>query len=214
MMKIWSMIGMACAFACMATDLWAQPPGGGQGGFNITPEMRARMEAWRKWRDQHKYTFQLTGFVNAMAQLDKEGKPLNADQKKKVLAVIKPLTTKTKLTQDDARNALRDLKKPLTTAQLNIISRISSQQQQRRGMGGGSGGGGGGRPGGGFGGGGGQGTGQNGQRNPQDAARRFMEMDPAKMKDYNPFNTTKKPDNPMTERFQTQLKQFMAKLSK
>ena len=29
----------------------AQGPGG---GFQMTPEMKAKIEAWRKWRDNHK----------------------------------------------------------------------------------------------------------------------------------------------------------------
>ncbi|NUL82572.1 MAG: hypothetical protein HUU60_07620 [Armatimonadetes bacterium] len=187
-----ALVGMACA----------QPP-------NMTPEMRKRMEAWTKFRDQHKNTQQLSGLVRGMARLQEEGKPLDAKQSKAVVAILEPLSKKPKLTQDDARKTQMALQKTLTAAQLNTISRARTQDRQRMGGGGGNSGGGGARPNGAPGGGnnrpGGAGGGQ---------GRGMMDLDPAKLKDYNPFYTGAKPAASFLERGQNEFKQFLAELKK
>lgn len=214
--------GLMLAVVLTMGAVWAQPPGGGGGPMaNLPPETQAKLrkkfDEMRKFQDQHKYSFQLMGFVRGIMNLDQEGKPLNKDQAKKIQATLKPLTAKSKLTQDEAKKALADLKKPLTTAQLNAISRVSSQQRRGPGGGGGGGrmgfgGGGPGGPGGAGGGGGRQGGGQGG--NPQEWVNRMLAMDVSKIKDVNPLNTAQKPPMPQMERFQTQLKQYMNTLAK
>lgn len=171
----------------------AQPPPGA-GGFQMTPEMQRQMEAWRKWREAHKYTFQLTSTLRALEEIDKDPKTkLTPAQAKKILTVLQPYRNKPKMTQDDAKNALKGIKAALNVNQLNAIARIEAERRNRRGGFGGPGGGGmgmrpgapggppagapGARPGGAPGAGGRPGG-------------NFRMPDPSQMKDFNPF----KPD--------------------
>jgi len=103
-----------------------------------------------QFREQHKYTFQLMQMVHHIAIIDKDPKhTLSAAQAKKTLAVLKPLRTKPKLTEDQAKQALKGLKKVFTVDQLNAMAKIKPGSGQRRtGPGGPGGPGGGGRPGG------------------------------------------------------------------
>ena len=120
------------------------------------------------FREEHKYTFQLMQTVRHIGDIDKDPKyTLSPAQAKQVLAVMKPLRAKPKLTQDQAKQALKYLKKIFTVKQLNAMAKIKAPQRRM-----GSGGlGGPGGPG---------GPGRNTQGNrPQ--------MDAAAMKDFNPF---------------------------
>ncbi|MCS6829404.1 MAG: hypothetical protein RMM08_03790 [Armatimonadota bacterium] len=179
----------------------AQPPPGA-GGFQMTPEMQRQMEAWRKWREAHKYTFQLTSTLRALEDIDKDPKTkLTAEQAKKILAVLQPYRNKPKMTQDDAKNALKGIKAALNVNQLNAIARIEAERRNRRGgfggPGGGPGGGGmgmrpggpGGPPGGAPGARPGGAPGGNAGR-PGGPGGGFRMPDPSQMKDFNPF----KPD--------------------
>jgi hypothetical protein len=106
---------------------------------------------------------------------------LTPAQAKKVLAVLQPLRSKPKLTQDQAKAALKALKPIFTVTQLNAMARIPASPGGRRqggGMGmGGPGGPGGGRPG---------GPGGPGGNMPGGATNRPA-FDPNAMKDFNPF---------------------------
>ncbi len=170
----------------------AQPPPGA-GGFQMTPEMQKQMEAWRKWREAHKYTFQLTSTLRALIEIDKDPKTkLTPAQAKKILAVLQPYRNKPKMTQDDAKNALKGIKAALNVNQLNAIARIEAERRNRRGGFGGPGAGAGGgmgmRPG-----------GPGGAPGPRPGGApgaggrpggSFRMPDPSQMKDFNPF----KPD--------------------
>jgi hypothetical protein len=186
-------------------------PGGGPGGGN---------PAFQKFREQHKYTFQLTRMLRGVGELDKDpSTALTPAQAKGVLTVLKPWQTKPKMTQDDAKSVMRGVKKVLTAKQLNALSRV-----QDRGFGGGRGGpgggpGGGGPPGGGFGGpgggppgggppGGGPPGGFRGAGGPG-GGRRF---DPAAMKNFNPLLTKADPNNPMSTRRAERMKRMFAQL--
>ena len=118
-------------------------------------------------REKYKYTFQLMQMVSHIGEIDKNKKyTLTSAQAKALLAVLKPLRTQPKLTQDQAKAALIKLKKPLTVAQLNAMARIKPKVGQRR-----PGGGPGGPP--------------NGQRPAGQQGQRHF--DPNAMKDFNPF---------------------------
>ena len=93
-----------------------------------------------------------------------------------MLAVLQPLRSQPKLTQDQAKDALRGLKATLTEEQLTEIGTMKAPQYGSRQNGQGGQGG---AQGGGPGGGGGQGGGQQGNR---------PRLDPVAMKDFNPFN--------------------------
>jgi len=117
-------------------------------------------------REKYKYTFQLMQMVGHISDIDKDKKyTLTPTQAKSVLAVLKPLRTQPKLTQDQAKTVLVKLKKPLTATQLNAMARIKPKVQQHR-----PNGGQGGPP---------RQGGQQGQRH----------FDPNAMKDFNPFYT-------------------------
>lgn len=85
------------------------------------------------FRERHKYTFQLMQMVRHIQEIDKDKKyALKPEQAKKVLAILKPLRDKPKLTQDQAKQALKDLKAVFTVAQLNAMARIKPRFEQRR----------------------------------------------------------------------------------
>jgi hypothetical protein len=210
----WATLGMAVTLALPAG---AQGPGGGPGGPGGPGGGGGA--AFQKFREQHKYTFQLTRMLRGLQELEKEPKnALTPTQAKGILAVLKPWQTKEKMTQDDAKNVMKGVKKVLTPAQLNVLSRVPERGGfgGRGGGGGGFGGpGGGGPPGAGPGGGGppggfragGPGGGPGG---PGGGGRRF---DPAQMKNFNPLLTKADPNNPMASRRVERNKQMYSMLS-
>ncbi len=122
-----------------------------------------------KFQEQHKYTFQLMQMARHIEEINKDPKyTLSATQAKQVLAVLKPLRTKPKLTEDQSKQALKTLKPIFKVDQLNAMARIKPPQR---------------RPGSGSGGPGGYG-GQGGPGGGQGNRPRF---DPNAMKDFNPF---------------------------
>jgi hypothetical protein len=198
-------------------------PGGPGGGFN-----RAAME---KFREDHKYTFQLTRMLRGFEELNKDASTaLTATQAKGVLTLLKPWQTKPKMTQDDAKNLMKGIKKQLTVKQLNALSRVQDRGfgGGRGGPGGGPGGGGGfggppggpggGPAGGGFGGppggpgggpAGGGFRGPGGQGGPG-GGRRF---DPAAMKNFNPLLVQADPNNRFQQRRVERNKRLFAMLA-
>jgi len=129
--------------------------------------------------------------LRALIEIDKDPKTkLTPAQAKKILAVLQPYRNKPKMTQDDAKNALKGIKAALNVNQLNAIARIEAERRNRRGGPGGGGmgmrpGGPGGAPGGMPGGGAGARPG-----GPGGPGGGFQMPDPSRMKDFNPF----KPD--------------------
>lgn len=78
-----------------------------------------------QFRERHKYTFQLMSMVRNISEIDKDPKyTLTQAQAKQVLAVLEPLRSKPKLTQDQAKETLKALKKVFTVNQLNAMARI------------------------------------------------------------------------------------------
>lgn len=130
----WSIFSVTVAFLAMAAI--AQPP----------PQIPAQ---WQKFREEHKYHFQLRETFFKLGELEKKGgsTALTKAQAKKLLAIFQPLTKKEKLTADEAKEALRKIKSVLRPDQLNALQRIQLPRLGRPG----GGPGGQGRPGGGFG---------------------------------------------------------------
>ena len=121
--------------------------------------------------------------VRHIGDIDRDPKyTLTPAQAKKVLGVLQPLRSKPKMTQDQAKSALKGLQPILTLAQRNAMARIPSGPGGRSG-GMGMGGPGGGRPGGGMGMGGPGGPGGA----PGGNAGNRPSFDPNAMKDFNPF---------------------------
>ena len=138
---------LAATLAGAAVPVLAQggaPPGGGGGGFNPA--------AFMKFREQHKYTFQLST-TTGRGLMECERTPqtrIKPDQAKKIIGVLTPLKKKPKLTQDEAKAAIKKLQVIFDGKQLTAVDK-AIQSSQRRPGGGGPGGGapGGGGPGGG-----------------------------------------------------------------
>lgn len=193
MKKLFRSIVLSLTLAAFAAGMCAaQAPGGG--GF-------AQM------REKYKYTFQLMQTVRHIGEIDKDPKyTLSPAQAKQVLAVLQPLRSKPKLTQDQAKSALIGLKKIFNVQQLNAMARIKDRRP--------GGPGGQGRPGGGMGmggPGGGQGRpgGFGGPGGPGGNRPRF---DPNKMKDFNPFYAKVKADDPMAAGRAKRTNEFFASL--
>lgn len=162
-----------------------------------TPSQRPNAGAWTTMQEKYKYTFQLMQMVGHIGEIDKDKKyTLTPAQAKQVLDVLKPLRSKPKLTQDQAKKALKDLKKVFTAKQLNAIARIKPRIRQGQ-QGSNPRANAGARP-----------RPEAGNRNPQ---RRF---DPNAMKDFNPFYSKAPKDD---QRAQARIKrwnEFFAALEK
>lgn len=153
---------------------------------NTTAQPGAAAGQMAAFREEHKYTFQLTGMVGGIGRLEAGTKaPLTPAQAKSILAVINPLKAQDTLTQDQAKEALRSIKEVLTEKQLNEIA--ATQQQRSFGRGNGGAGGTGGAPGGGGPGAGGAGGGPGAGRQGGGRGNRPA-FDPVAMKNFNPFN--------------------------
>jgi hypothetical protein len=180
---------IAAGLVLAATASFAQGPGGGGGGFQPSPEMMAKFQAWGKWRDHHKHVSEVSHTLRGLSECEKTpATSLNKAQAQKVLAVINTWKSKPVMTDGQAATVIKQLTAPLNVSQLKAIAAVP-EFGRRPGGGGGFGGG---RPGGGFGGnapGGGR-PGGGGFGGPRPAG--FTMPDP---KDYNPLNPS---TNPMT----------------
>jgi len=159
-------------------------PNGQTAGGSNPGDFRERMT---QFREQHKFTRQLTMLASNIGRLERDGQhKLTAKQAQQLLAVLQPLRAQPKLTQDEAKETTRALQQVLTMDQRTEIGKMPEQRFDggNRGAGGSGGAGSAGAPGmGGPGGsGGGAPRGQGGSRG--DRPR----FDPAAMKDFNPFN--------------------------
>ena len=178
-------IALAVFVMLVATTAFAQGLGGDASG------------QFAQFREQHKYTFQLTQMVRHIGDIDRDPKyALTSAQAKKVLAVLKPLRSKSKLTQDQAKQALKNLKVIFTVAQLNAMAKIKSPRRMGSGQ----------RPGGGppagFG-------GQGGLGGNRPAGPR---MDSARMTDFNPFYTKVDKSDPHSAMSAKRWNDFFSKL--
>jgi hypothetical protein len=132
-----------------------------------------------------------------IGRLDKSKAPLTAKQAKSVLAVLEPLKKKTKLTQDEAKIAIKKLKAVLDEKQLTEIGKMKPEMRL-------AGPGGPGRPGG-QGGPGRMPGGQPGQGG-------MPRMDMSAMKNFNPFNPPK--GTPMAEHGAKRMNELFDSLEK
>ena len=187
---------LAGAVAMLPASAALAQQGGGPGVFNP--------QAMAKWSDQHKYTFQLrTMLTNGVSECERsKSTQLKPAQAKQILAVLTPLTKKPKLTQDEAKANIQKLQRVFNARQLAAVDK-SIQAGSRRGGPGGGGPGGGGPRAGGPPGGGGPGAGGPGGRGPGGggpggSAGNRPRFDPARMKNFNPFNPEK--SSPMYDR--------------
>ncbi len=91
------------------------------------------MMQWQQFREEHKYHFQLREMFLKLGELEKKGgqTALTKEQAKKLLDIFHPLTKKEKLTADEAKEALRQVKAVLRPDQLNALQRIQLPRMRR-----------------------------------------------------------------------------------
>lgn len=175
------------------------PGGGGPGGFQMTPEMQAKMKKMQAFRDSHKNYQAIQKSLYGIAACEKTpATKLSKDQAKKVLAVIRQWEGKPSLTNEQAGQLNKQLTAGLTNSQIKTVAITESPF----GRGGRGGGGQGGRPGGAGGPGGAPGGRPGGMANMQIP-------DP---KEYNPLNPDTMPFVQFRDRAKQRLNEFKGKL--
>lgn len=141
MIRVRSLLVALAAATLLAPIAHAQGPfGGGQ----ITPEMRNRMQAWRKWRDSHKNISALQQTLGGLAAMEQDPRTrLTKPQAKKVVGILKAWRNKPVMTDAQALQVNKQLTASLSIAQLKKIAtaRAGGRGGQRRGGPGGGGGG-------------------------------------------------------------------------
>ncbi|MBV9852828.1 MAG: hypothetical protein JO250_24480 [Armatimonadetes bacterium] len=206
-MKHLTRMTAVASLALLAASAQAQGPGGG--GFQPSPQMMAKFQAWQKWRDSHKNVVALQQTLGGLQEMEQDPRTrLNKTQARTVLAVIGKWRSRPVMSDAQARQVDQQITAPLTTAQIKKI--VTASAGRRGGFGGGrpgGGGPGGGGPGGGFGGGrpggGGPGGGRPGGFNPA------AFPDP---RDYNPLNPNSLPFERMRPRAAQRLAELTTEL--
>jgi len=184
----------------------AQAPGGpGGGGFQPTPEMKAKFAAWQKYRDQHKNLTNLSTMLRQIREVDKDPQTqFTKAQAGKLLPILKAWRNKPTMTEDQAQSVSKQIGAILTEKQLKKMATIKP-----RGFGGGPGGG---RPGGPGGpGGGGPGGPGGGRPGGPGGPGGFQMPDPPKG-GYNPLNPDTLPFERMRPQAKKSLDEFTASL--
>jgi hypothetical protein len=174
------------------------PPGGGAGGFQMPPEMQAKMKKMQAFRDSHKNYQAIQQSLYGIAECEKSpATKLTKAQAKNILAVLKKWEGKPSLTNEQAGQVNKQLTAGLTTAQIKTVA--TTKMPFGRGGGGRPGAGGpGGRPG---------GPGAPGGR--PGGMGNFQIPDP---KEYNPLNPDTMPFVQFRERARQRLNEFKGKL--
>jgi hypothetical protein len=149
----------------------------------------------QKFRDQHKFHFQVGNMINrGFPELEKDkATAVTPAQAKQILAALEPWKTKSKMTADEAKGLIKSIQKPLTEKQRAVLAKLP-----QRGFGGGRPPGGGGGPGGA--GPGGQGGSQGARQGGGGGGGGGRGFDINQMKNFNPFLTKADPSNPMSTR--------------
>jgi hypothetical protein len=184
-------LALGGALLALTVSVAAQVPGGGPpgGGGGMPPQMQ-------KFMAQNKYKMQMRQQIRAINEINRNpATAITSAQAKQLLGILKPWTTKPKMTEEDAKGIMRSVKKVMNARQLTAMGNVKPQ----RGFGGGGRQGGGpGGPGGGPGAFGGRpGGGPGGPGGPGGGGPRF---DPNRMKDMNFLSTKADPNNPRTSR--------------
>src|ERR1043166_1334383 len=101
----------------MAMPTLAQgPPGGGPpGGGGMPPEIQKMMA-------QIKYRRQMREQIRAIGEINRDpATAVSPPQAKQLLAILKPWTTKEKMSEEDAKGVMRAVKKVMKPNQLNAM---------------------------------------------------------------------------------------------
>lgn len=117
---------MAAALLLLAAPVLAQgpPPGGTMGG--PPPEFRQMMA-------QMQYRRQLRAQIRAIDEMNRDpATALSPAQAKQLLGIVKPWTTRPRMTEADAQSIIRSIRKLLTPRQATLVANA----RPRRGFGG------------------------------------------------------------------------------
>ena len=145
-MKFLKKAAALASLALLAAGAHAQAPGGG--GFQPSPQMMAKFQAWQKWRGNHKNITALQQTLGGFQLMEQDPRTkLNKSQAHTVLAVLNKWRSKPVMSDAQARQVDQQITAPLNIAQIKKI--VTASAGRPGGRGGGGFGGGGGRPGGG-----------------------------------------------------------------
>lgn len=158
------------------SDVWGTSTAGGMANGASALGRNGNNEIVQ-FREEHKFTFQLIRVAGGLQRLERTNYPLSPEQAQRILAVLTPLQKKPKLSQEDARTAMKAVLSVLTVDQRTAMA----EQPQRRRR----------RPGGG------QGLRNGGRQN----AGQQQAFDSVKMKDFNPFLPSAQASLPMGNAF-------------
>jgi len=149
-----------------ATASFAQGPPPGMGGFQPSPEMRKKFEAWQNFRKSHHNITALQQTIRGLERMQDDPKTrLTKPQAAKVVSILRKWRNKPVMKDEQARDVNRQITASLSLAQIKVLA---SPGGRFGGPGGGFGG-----PGGGPGGGGGRFGGPGGGDGPGGGGRRF-----------------------------------------
>lgn len=139
----------ALALAAVSPAVLAQGGPGGA-GFQLPPAAKAKMDAWKKWRENHKNIQKLSVTLMAFRELEKDpSTKITKDQAKKIVPVFKAWQNKPTMSDDQAKDVNKQLTSPLSDKQLKTLATAPNPFAgggMRPGGGGGAGGAGGARP--------------------------------------------------------------------
>jgi hypothetical protein len=121
---------LALALSTLAQGPQGGGPAGGGPPGGMPPEFQKMMA-------QVKYRRQMRDQLRAVSEINRDpATALTPPQAKQLLTIVKPWTTKPKMTEEDAKGIMRSVKKVMTPKQLNAMAQV----KPRRGFGGGPGG--------------------------------------------------------------------------
>jgi len=136
------------ALAAVSPGAFAQGGGPGGAGFTLPPALKAKFDAWKKWRENHKNIQKLSVTLMAFRELEKDpATKITKDQAKKIVPVFKAWQNKPTMSDDQAKDVNKQLTSPLNDKQLKTLA-TAPNPFAGGGRPGGGGGAGGARPGG------------------------------------------------------------------
>lgn len=98
-------------------------PNTGLGGFAMTPNIAAKIKAWRQWMENHKQTVAIGHRLEGVYYIDKDIQTqLTKQQAQRVLTILKTWRNKPVMTEDQARDVNRQLGAILNEVQFKKIA--------------------------------------------------------------------------------------------
>jgi len=122
MRKLFLPAAVAVAATVLASGLLAQE---GPGGFQLPPQVMAKLKAWEKWNANHKHVSALQQTMMGLGQLEQGSRTkFTKAQARQILPILKAWRNKPKITDDQALTINKQLTAPLNEAQLKKLASI------------------------------------------------------------------------------------------